>query len=131
MSDEENYEEGAKRYEEEAEGYLDDKEKSQGLLKTAIEKARKNEGALGEAVKKLELLFEMLRAWIKGDYKMPKRSMVMVIAAIIYFVSPIDLIPDFIVGLGFFDDAAVISYTIKQIAGDIDKFEEWKKAKVS
>lgn len=132
MPNKEDYEKGSKKYEDEAEEYLDDKEKSQSLLKKAVEKARENEGALGEALKKLELLIEMFRAWIKGDYReIPKRSIVMIIAAIIYFVSPIDLIPDFIVGLGFFDDAAVIGYTIRQISSDIDKFEEWKESQAS
>jgi uncharacterized membrane protein YkvA (DUF1232 family) len=132
MPDKDNYEKGSEKYEKEAEEYLNDKEKSKNLLQKAVDKARENEGALGEAMKKLELLFEMFRAWIKGDYKeIPKKSILMVIAAIIYFVSPIDLIPDFIVGLGFFDDAAVIGYTIKQISKDLDRFQEWKEEQAS
>ena len=128
MPDKKDYEKGYEKYEDEAEEYMNDKEKSKNLLQKAIQKARENEGALGEAFKKLELLLEMFRAWIKGEYKdLPTKSILMVIAAIIYFVSPIDLIPDFTAGLGFFDDAAVIGYTIKQLSKDLDKFEEWKE----
>lgn len=132
MPDKKDYEQGYKKFESEAEEYLGDKEKSKGLLQKAMDKAKNNEGALGDAMKKLELLLEMFRAWIKGDYKeIPKRTILMVIATIIYFVSPIDLIPDFIVGLGYFDDAAVIGYTLKQISKDLDKFEEWKEDQAS
>ncbi|MEH7356902.1 DUF1232 domain-containing protein, partial [Neobacillus drentensis] len=64
---------------------------------------------------------------IKGEYReIPKGSIIMIIATIIYFVSPVDFIPDFIVGLGLFDDAAVIGFAIKQISSDLEKFKDWK-----
>lgn len=49
------------------------------------------------------------------------------IGAIMYFVMPVDAIPDWIAVLGFTDDAAVITFTLKQVKGDIEKFLEWKK----
>ncbi|MDP4163640.1 MAG: DUF1232 domain-containing protein, partial [Bacillota bacterium] len=50
-----------------------------------------------------------------------------VIGSVIYFVSPIDLVPDFIAGLGFLDDAAVIGFTLKKISGDLERYKEWKE----
>lgn len=52
----------------------------------------------------------------------------MVIVAIIYFVSPIDMIPDALVGIGFIDDAAVIAFVVAQINADLDNFLAWEVA---
>lgn len=124
-----NFEEGYKKYESKAHEYFNDKEKAEGLLNKAKQKAEKNEVPLKEIVEKLQLLFEVLQAWYKGTYKeMPKGSIIMIIASIIYFVSPIDLIPDFIPVIGYIDDAAVIAFAIKQVTADLDKFKVWKES---
>lgn len=50
----------------------------------------------------------------------------MITGAIIYFVTPVDLILDWIPLLGFIDDAAVVVFVIRQIRSDLDKFLEWE-----
>jgi uncharacterized membrane protein YkvA (DUF1232 family) len=50
-----------------------------------------------------------------------------ILAALGYFLSPADAIPDVITGLGFTDDAAVISGTLATISVYITK-EHWQKA---
>jgi uncharacterized membrane protein YkvA (DUF1232 family) len=45
---------------------------------------------------------------------------------IIYFVSPIDLIPDFIPVAGYVNDAAVIAFVVRQVKIDLDKFTAWE-----
>lgn len=128
MAKDKDYEKGYKKYESKANDYMNDKEKADGLLKEAMEKANNKKGALSEVWEKLQLLFDIFRAWIKGDYKeIPTKSIIMIIAGILYFVSPVDLIPDFIVGLGLVDDAAVIGFVIKSISDDLESFKEWKE----
>ena len=51
----------------------------------------------------------------------------MIVASLIYFVSPIDLIPDFILGFGLIDDATVLAWTIKACASDLAAFIAWEK----
>lgn len=124
----EKYKEGYKKYESKAREYFNDKEKVKDLFNEATQKAETNKDALDEIIEKLQLLLEVLQAWYKGTYKeIPKKSIIMIIASIIYFVSPVDLIPDFIVGAGYVDDAAVIAFAIKQIAEDLEKFKLWKE----
>src|SRR3546814_19973984 len=43
----------------------------------------------------------------------------MLLAALAYFVVPSDMIPDFIAGLGFTDDATVLFATVRMVAGHI------------
>lgn len=119
--------EGYKKYEKSAREYLKRPEKTDVLLKDATRKAEDEKGALTEIWDNLQLLFQLVGAWRKGDYKeIPTGSILTIIAAIIYFVSPIDIIPDFLLGLGLVDDAAVIAFVLKQITSDLDKFKIWK-----
>lgn len=43
------------------------------------------------------------------DPRTPKSSKLLVLGAALYLISPIDLVPDFFAGLGWLDDAAVIT----------------------
>ncbi|OZM56485.1 methyltransferase type 11 [Lottiidibacillus patelloidae] len=128
MADKEKYEHGMKKYESKAKQYIDDKDKTEGLLKKALSKAKTRQSSLADVWEKLHLLLELVQAWKKGDYKeIPRKTIVTVIATILYFVSPLDLVPDFIAGLGIFDDAAVIAFAVKQISTDLDKFKLWQQ----
>jgi uncharacterized membrane protein YkvA (DUF1232 family) len=121
-------EEGYKRFESKAKEYIKKPEQTDILLKDASKKADDHKGSLAGIWDNLQLLFDLIGAWRRGDYrKIPTRSIVTIIASIIYFVSPIDLIPDFIIGLGIVDDAAVIGFVLKQITADLDRFRDWKE----
>jgi uncharacterized membrane protein YkvA (DUF1232 family) len=114
-------------YEGKAKEYLDP-EKAEALLQKAIRKANDKKGSLGEVWEKLQLFFELLKAYFKGEYrKVSKGTILTILGAIIYFVSPIDMVPDFIVGLGILDDAAVIGFAIKKISVELEEFQRWKK----
>jgi uncharacterized membrane protein YkvA (DUF1232 family) len=51
----------------------------------------------------------------------------MAVGGLIYFVLPLDIFPDFIPLLGFFDDAAVIAYIVRTIQQDLDAFTDWER----
>ncbi len=50
--------------------------------------------------------------------KRPWEIVISMVAALIYFVTPIDVIPDVIPGIGFCDDIAVL-LTVKSLIGDV------------
>jgi len=73
-------------------------------------------------------LARMLSAWVKGDYKnISTKSIIAVVAALIYFVNPLDLIPDFIPVIGQIDDIFVLGYLIKMLNKEIERFMAWEK----
>ncbi|TGE36100.1 DUF1232 domain-containing protein [Desulfosporosinus fructosivorans] len=114
-------------YEEKAKTYLKDKTKSLDLLNTALRKANTNRGALGETWEKFQLLFGVFKDWINGNYKeMPTRSLLTIILGIVYFVSPIDGIFDYIPFAGLVDDAAVAGFVISQVGSDLERYKLWK-----
>lgn len=101
--------------EREAEELLKDKKKTSELLdkaKKLLEKI-KNIPVIGGLVDDITMTIELIGEFVSGTYrKVPVRVIVSALAAIIYLVSPIDLIPDLIPGLGFIDDAAVLTLVL-------------------
>lgn len=53
------------------------------------------------------------------DPETPTRVRAILLAALAYFVLPTDMIPDFIVGLGFSDDAAVLMAAVGLISAHL------------
>jgi uncharacterized membrane protein YkvA (DUF1232 family) len=122
------YEKGYRNYEGRATRYVENPKEISRLLTKALHKAKNNKSSLSEIWDKLQLLFECVKSWSTGDYRnISKKTMIMVISAIIYFISPFDLIPDFLAGLGIVDDVAVIGYIIRQISSELDQFKAWKE----
>jgi uncharacterized membrane protein YkvA (DUF1232 family) len=50
----------------------------------------------------------------------------MIVAAVIYFVSPFDLIPDSIPVLGLIDDASVLTFVARSNLTLISNFRKWE-----
>lgn len=106
--------------------YLKDPKRISRLLRTVLTYAKKNKKPVKAFLKEVLLLWEMLNAWFKREYKaIPKKTIILIIAALLYFVSAIDLIPDWLLG-GFIDDAALLAWIVQSIAADISKFKAWK-----
>jgi uncharacterized membrane protein YkvA (DUF1232 family) len=121
----------AKKHRENAQGYIDNPKKTEGLLKKAILKAKNNKGTLGDAWEKLQLFVDLVQAYSKGEYRNVAPSTILtIIGAILYFVSPLDVVPDFLVGLGIVDDAAVIGFTLKKLSVEINEFKKWKHSTI-
>lgn len=119
-----NFDDIKNKFGKKAKEYSKDKKKTEELLNEAIKKANKK-GPLKEIWDNVQLLFGIVRDWISGDYKdIPIGSIIAIIIGLLYFVSPIDIIPDFLPG-GLIDDAAVLGLVIKQVKSDLDKYKEW------
>jgi len=66
-----------------------------------------------------------------GEYEgISRQTLVAVTAALLYFVVPFDVIPDFLLGWGFVDDAAVVGYVMTMLAAEMDTFRRWQEREV-
>lgn len=75
-------------------------------------------------------IFELLRDRVAGVYReTPWTTIAALTGALIYVLSPIDLILDFIPGIGFLDDAIVIGLAIRLALPDLEKYRAWKAAR--
>ncbi|KPY43421.1 Uncharacterized protein ALO48_02279 [Pseudomonas syringae pv. rhaphiolepidis] len=50
-----------------------------------------------------------------------------IVAGLMYFLSPLDAIPDWIPGLGMFDDIAVLAWLTKHLSDELDAFRAWRE----
>ena len=113
-----------------AESYLNDPEKLQGLLEQASTKAAHHKSGQLEALwDDLTTLLRMLHAYGARKYTaIPVSTLLMLVTTVAYFVMPIDLIPDFILAVGFLDDATLIGLTIRSVQAELEKFRLWEQA---
>ena len=81
---------------------------------------------LAGVIEDLKTMFEMLRSVARGAYRPRKETLILIAGAVLYFVIPIDVIPDFIPVAGFVDDAAVIAWVVKTCKGEIELFKALK-----
>jgi uncharacterized membrane protein YkvA (DUF1232 family) len=86
-----------------------------------------------EAVKeKFFILGRLVKAYTLGRYRIvPWKAMLSVVAALIYFVSPIDLIPDFIPVTGLTDDVGVLLWVYNSLSKEVNDFLVWESNKLN
>ncbi len=109
-----------------ADALLADDEKMDSFLKDAETKLARIP-KVGKDLANVPLLIEMLRSYKKGEYRrIPSKSIKAIAAALIYFVIPTDLIPDWIPVAGMADDAAVLAYVWSKIKDDAAEYKKWQ-----
>ncbi|CAI8784555.1 YkvA family protein [Methylococcus capsulatus] len=109
-----------------AKEYAGDPGKLASLLDRASKKAEAKKGPLSEVRDSLMACLRLLRACAQKRYSLPWQSLGLIVAAVVYFVMPVDLIPDFILSLGFADDAALLAWTFRQVKSDLEDFRRWE-----
>jgi len=73
-------------------------------------------------------LVRMVRSYITGEYREIQGSTIISgLAVLLYVLSPVDLIPDFIPVLGFLDDLSLISWFVGKFQVEITHYREWEK----
>lgn len=122
-----------KRLLEKAESYLKHPTQVAKLISDTLKKAtaKKGVGAIaGEVWENLQLLTRMIKAASSGEYKgIPTATLVGGVAVLIYFLMPIDIIPDVIPVIGLLDDASLLAWFMAGIKTELDKFREWEASR--
>jgi len=109
-----------------AKRYLKNPSSLKELINKAFEYAE-NHDVLSDVIDKIKLFGHYILDVVQNKYKgYSKRSVILCLAGLIYLISPIDLIPDFIPALGLFDDAVVIGYIFTQLHEELLKYSKSK-----
>ncbi|MFU2181477.1 YkvA family protein [Streptococcus pluranimalium] len=110
-----------------ADALLKDDTKMEPFLEK-LEKKLKWIPFVRQELKMIPILISMVRSYWKKDYtRVPRRTMLAIVSALIYFLSPIDVIPDWIPVLGQMDDALVVATCWKLVNKDVEDYRQWQK----
>lgn len=83
---------------------------------------------LGQVKGEVLLMIDLIHDAVFGKYKgWSKKNVVLALAALIYLISPIDLVPDFIIGLGFGDDLAIIAWAFAKLSLEFKRYVAWRR----
>jgi len=86
-----------------------------------------NVGLLSRLIGNFKLLYSLIKDYWKGKYReVSPWSILVFIAGIVYVISPIDIIPDFLPLVGQIDDALILILCMYFLEKDLQKYKEWK-----
>lgn len=104
------------------------------LVTQAFRKAHRVDwqGANAAAAKSgMFAFFRLCKAYATGEYReVPFRTVMLVVAALLYFVNPLDLMPDIVPLTGFADDFAILLWVYGSVRQEIEKFLAWERGRV-
>ena len=110
----------------EAEKILEDKDKMEEFLQK-LEKKLQTIPLAGESLSTIPTLIYLIKRDIQKEYtEIPLGTIIAVISALLYWVSPIDILPDAIPGVGYIDDAFVLAACLKLVGNDIEEYKKWR-----
>ena len=121
-----------KEYISKAKKIINDDEKLKKLIEDVLKKLKeissdkKTSAKLNDSIR---LFIRIINAYTSKEYTyVPWKTICLIVAGLIYFIYPVDLIPDFIPVSGLIDDVALIAWIYESIQDDIEKFLEWEKS---
>lgn len=83
-------------------------------------------GPLADIASDVTVLFDLIKDYADGSYReVPKRTVFAAAVALLYVLNPFDLIPDFVPGVGYVDDSAILMLVIQSVRADIDEYRTW------
>jgi uncharacterized membrane protein YkvA (DUF1232 family) len=80
-------------------------------------------------IQKIPVIIRMIKsATKKGGYKPQVKNLIVPGLVLIYLISPIDFIPDWIPVIGVLDDLALLAFAIPLLVKEAEKFIAWEES---
>ena len=81
-------------------------------------------------IKKIPVIIRMVRSILsKNGYKPEFKNVVLPALVLVYLISPLDIIPDWIPIIGVFDDLALLAFAMPLLITEAEKFVAWEASK--
>jgi uncharacterized membrane protein YkvA (DUF1232 family) len=124
---------GMGRARRKAEEYIRDPQRMQQLFSTALNKAGSSRGdskVFNEIWEHLQVAARLVQASLRGEYTgLSGKNLTLIVAALIYYISPVDIIPDFLPIAGMLDDVTVLTFALRSLKGELEAFKEWERSR--
>ena len=99
------------------------------LLLAVARKSARQGGRFSVLQEDLRLLQGLCMAWWRGEYRaISSQAVLAVVAALLYFVTPLDGLPDWLPVVGFIDDLAVLAWVLRTWSDELAAFRAWREA---
>ncbi len=116
---------------DEARAIAEDEDRAQELIDKVEKLCRKLQNLpepLSTVFADIPILCNLVLDYARGNYReIPLATVIVIIAGLLYLVSPIDLIPDAIPVVGLLDDGLVLLYVLRTAHNDLMSYEEWRE----
>ena len=94
-----------------------------------LEQKIKEMPLVGEEFSVIPIMISLIKHYVEGKYTtVPYGTILAIMSALIYVLSPVDIIPDFIPFVGHLDDVAVIGLCLSMVKTDIEAYDEWRQS---
>ena len=81
-----------------------------------------------EPLSNLPIMISLVRSYVKKEYTdIPNNSIIFIVFALVYFVSPFDLINEILPVIGFLDSEKLIGNCFEFVKKDIEKYKKWNE----
>lgn len=88
---------------------------------------RNPRAGLGRLGSDVAAMVRLVREVVTGHYRTaPRRTLLAAVAGLIYFLDPLDIIPDVVPLIGFLDDTVILAWVLRQVRHDLDAFLRWE-----
>lgn len=78
-------------------------------------------------IQPVQIFIRMIKVHFRGDHKISLSTLGLIVLALVYFLSPVDFIPDFLGAFGFADDLSVILAVYAKVKDEVEQFLEWER----
>ena len=78
-------------------------------------------------IQPIQIFIRMLKAHFRGEHRIALSTLGLIVLALVYFLSPVDFIPDFLGVLGFADDLSVVLAVYAKVKDEVEQFLEWER----
>jgi uncharacterized membrane protein YkvA (DUF1232 family) len=100
-----------------------------GLVLAVARKGARQGKRFDKLREDMQLLQALCLAWWRGEYRaISSQALLSVVACLLYFLSPLDAVPDWLVAVGFLDDLAVLAWVLRTWEKELDAFRAWRAA---
>ncbi len=124
---EKNLQRSFEQSKQKAKKILNDKDKMDLFLER-LEKKLSLIPIAGGMLSEIPVLISLVKAYVEKRYaNVPIGTVIAIVGALLYFLSPIDLVPDLLPAIGLVDDAAVIALALKLVHDDVKEYQSWRE----
>lgn len=113
---------------EKAKKILEDNDKMEKFLQK-LEKKLEIIPVAGGTLSMIPTMISLIKNYVNKEYNdIPLGTIIAIISALLYWLSPADVIPDVIPVVGYIDDALVVGTCLKLIGDDVEEYRKWRES---